>query len=304
MENDNLMLLNDILGKIKIVINRYGEENFYIAFSGGKDSTILSALIDMAIPGNNIPRVFSDTGIELEMIRNFVDELASEDKRIEIIRPSVPIRQMLEKEGYPFKSKLHSGMVDKYQRKGKITGVKQYLGERPDKAPWSSQNSCPAKLRYQFSDDFKLRVSQKCCDKLKKEPVKKWEKENKRIYPILGIMRTEGGQRQNATCMAFKGDTLKRFNPMALATKEWEEWLIKEYGIKICDIYKEPYNFVRTGCKGCPFAKDLQKELEILDRFFPKERKQCEVIWAPVYTEYRRIKYRLKDSCKNEDVLF
>lgn len=64
--------------------------------------------------------------------------------------------------------------------------------------------------------------------------------------------------------------------------------------MKICDIYKEPYNFIRTGCKGCPFAKDLQHELDILKKFFPTEYKQCEIIWEPVYKEYRRIGYRLR----------
>ena len=77
-------------------------------------------------------------------------------------------------------------------------------------------------------------------------------------------------------------------------TKDWEEWFIKTYNIKICDIYKEPYNFLRTGCKGCPFAINIQNELDILEKYFPNERKQCETIWKPVYDEYRRIGYRLK----------
>lgn len=45
---DNEFLLEDRLQKIRQIINKYGEENFYISFSGGKDSTVLSALVDMA----------------------------------------------------------------------------------------------------------------------------------------------------------------------------------------------------------------------------------------------------------------
>lgn len=37
-----------------------------------------------------------------------------------------------------------------------------------------------------------------------------------------------------------------------------------------------------------------QKELDTLEQFFPEERKQCELIWKPLYDEYRRIGYRLK----------
>lgn len=70
-------------------------------------------------------------------------------------------------------------------------------------------------------------------------------------------------------------------------------WLINEYNIEICNIYNPPYNFTRTSCKGCPFARNLQKELDTLEKYFPAERKQCEYIWKPVYNEYRRIGYRL-----------
>ena len=60
---DNEFLLQDRLQKIRQIINKYGEENFYISFSGGKDSTVLSALVDMAVPENKIPRVYANTGI-------------------------------------------------------------------------------------------------------------------------------------------------------------------------------------------------------------------------------------------------
>ena len=58
-----------------MTIKKYGEENFAISFSGGKDSTVLHYLVDMAIPGNKIPRVFINTGIEYSHIVNFVNEL-------------------------------------------------------------------------------------------------------------------------------------------------------------------------------------------------------------------------------------
>ena len=107
-------------------------------------------------------------------------------------------------------------------------------------------------------------------------------------------MRDEGGQRESAVCLSFKGKKLHYFHPLAMVTKEWEDWYINEKGVSICDIYKEPYNFQRTGCKGCPFNKNLQRELDVMERFFPNERKQCEITWKPVYDEYRRLGYRLK----------
>lgn len=71
---ENEFLLQDRLGVIRDTINKYGEDNFYISFSGGKDSTVVHHLVDMALPGNKIPRVFSNTGIEYNAIVEFVRE--------------------------------------------------------------------------------------------------------------------------------------------------------------------------------------------------------------------------------------
>lgn len=292
---DNEFLLEDRLQKIRSVINKYGEENFYISFSGGKDSTVLSALIDMALPGNKIPRVYANTGIELNMIRDFVYEMQKTDDRIEIIKPFVPIKQMLEEEGYPFKSKEHSLYVSEYQRMGDASAYYQrYL--YPDEK--RKRYGCPKILRYQFTPDFNLKISKKCCDKLKKEPLNLWIKQNNKYFTITGMRADEGGSRNNISCFNLKN---KKFHPLVPVTEKWEDWFIEAYNVEICDIYKEPYNFKRTGCKGCPFDIDLQSTLDILEKFFPNERKQCEAIWKPVYDEYRRIGYRLKKRKEDEE---
>ncbi len=100
--------------------------------------------------------------------------------------------------------------------------------------------------------------------------------------------------------MAWK--TKKRFNfqPLIPVTKAWEDWFIEKYNIEICDIYKPPYNFERTGCKGCPFDIHIQRELDTLEKYFPSERKQCELILKPVYDEYRRLGYRLKKKYEHQ----
>ena len=285
---DNEFLLFDRKEKIKSIIEKYGEENFYISFSGGKDSCVLSSLVDMAIPDNKIPRVYANTGIELNMIRNFVFQLAEFDDRIKIITPKVPIKKMLEEEGYPFKSKAHSLYLSEYQRMGEKSGAyKRYMFPEEKRKRYG----CPNCLKYQFTPEFNLKISKKCCDRLKKEPIKKWMKENNKPITITGMLKEEGGSRNNLTCFNTRN---KKFHPLSVVSKEWEEWFIKEHNIKICDIYKPPYNFERTGCKGCPYAIEIQKELDTLEKFFPEERIQCEYIWKPVYDEYRRIGYRLK----------
>lgn len=294
MAND--FILEDRLQKIRQIIGEYGEENFYISFSGGKDSAVLSALVDIAIPGNVIPRVFADTGIELKMIKNFVLKMQKVDNRIVMIESSVPIRKSLERDGYPFKSKHHAHYLERFNRIGMCDSIKHYLGENVKGAVWGKRSTCPKKLKQQFDSNYKLKISDKCCVNLKEKPLDKWAQEHGKPYTILGVMRSEGGRRERASCLSFRGGKLKAFQPMAPLTEEWEAWFIEKFDIKICDIYKPPYNFKRTGCKGCPFALKLQSELDTLEKFFPAERRQCEAIWKPVYEEYRRLGYRLKEK--------
>ena len=153
---------------------------------------------------------------------------------------------------------------------------------------------CPDKLKYQFNDDFKLNISHKCCLELKKKPAKKYVKETGRTIRITGMMKDEGGQRTTLNCILMKDDKLVAFHPLAKVDKEWEQWFIEKNNIELCKLYYPPYNFDRTGCKGCPFNFHLQESLAVMEQYLPSERKQCEMIWKPVYDEYRRIGYRLK----------
>ena len=93
-------ILFDRIEKIKQINEQYDlENNAYISFSGGKDSTILHYLIDLALPNNKIPRVFINTGIEYLDIVKFVKGLAKNDDRFIIINSGINIIFMLEKYG-------------------------------------------------------------------------------------------------------------------------------------------------------------------------------------------------------------
>lgn len=285
----NELILFDRLEVIRKTIEKYGEENFYLAFSGGKDSTVVHYLLDMALPNNKIPRVFANTGIEYNEIVRFVRETEREDERFVIVSPKKNIKATLEEVGYPFKSKDHSSILTEWQRGNRDTvAMKKYLSEE------QSRFTCPKILRYQFTDDFKLKVSKYCCNEMKKKPSHDWQRLNKRPITITGMMREEGGARNHIDCIVTKKDKVVKFHPLSKVTTEWEDWFIEKYNIKLCSLYYEPYNFERTGCKGCPFNPNLQEQLATMSAYFPNERNQCEIIWKPVYDEYRRIGYRLK----------
>lgn len=95
-------------------------------------------------------------------------------------------------------------------------------------------------------------------------------------------------------CVVLNGNSLKKFKPLNPVSNEFEEWFIKKYEVELCKLYYPPFNFKRTGCKGCPFAKDLQESLTTMETYLPNERKVCEYIWKSIYEEYRRIGYRLE----------
>lgn len=289
------LMLFDRIEVIKQANKKYDlENNAYISFSGGKDSTVLHHLMDIALPNNRIPRVFINTGIEYLDIVRFVKELAEKDDRFVMITPNKPIKKVLEEYGYPFKSKEHSHFVGIYQRSGRCKSVKMYLDEYEGGENYKRM-TCPKSLKYQFTPEFGIKLSEKCCDKLKKEPSHKWQKENKKPIAIIGIMMNEGGQRasHSGCVITDKDGKMVKFKPLNPISKEWEEEFIRRENVKLCKLYYPPFNFKRTGCKGCPFSLELQDQLTTMEIYLPAERKQCEAIWKPVYDEYRRIGYRL-----------
>lgn len=118
-------------------------------------------------------------------------------------------------------------------------------------------------------------------------------RKHKKNITISGIRKAEGGQRTNAQCFSRHGGII-RFNPLVPIKNDWIDWYIKRNKIAISTIYLPPYNFVRTGCIGCPFSRTLEKELQILKQYFPTENILAEKLWQPVYNEYRKKNYRLK----------
>lgn len=220
-------ILQDRIAKIQAINEQYDlENNAYIAFSGGKDSTILHYLIDMALPNNKIPRIYANTGIEyIEMIK-FVKSLAITDDRFVIINQTRNIKQTLNQYGYPFKSKEYSLRVEQFNKGNNSNFVMKYItGWNYNKnEPTPSKFVCPKILKYQFEERGKYNYSNKCCYKLKKELTHKWQKENNKKIVITGMRNEEGGNRERLTCITDKG---KKFHPLVVITEEWENEFVE-----------------------------------------------------------------------------
>lgn len=290
-DNEFNFILEDRIAKIKSINEKFDLlNNSYIAFSGGKDSTVLHHLIDLALPKNNIKRVFINTGIEYSYIYKFIKELSKNDNRFIILNSNVNIKKMQNKYGYPFKSKQHSHNISIYQHSGLSKCVRVYLGVDTTNEGKKGFLKCPKQFEYNFTNEFDLKCSDLCCYKLKKNISKKYEKENNKNIAITGMRNQEGGARSLLTCLSNKNT---KFNPLIVITEEFEDEFIKRFNIQLCKLYYPPYSFKRTGCKGCPYALNLQNELNTLYKLLPNEYKQCLHLWQPVYDEYIKIGYRL-----------
>ena len=91
--------------RIREWVNYWGLDGVYISFSGGKDSTVLLHIARSIYP--DIKAVFVDTGLEYPEIRDFVKTFDN----VDIIRPKMNFRQVIDKYGYPFISKEVSECV-------------------------------------------------------------------------------------------------------------------------------------------------------------------------------------------------
>lgn len=302
----------DRIQKIQSVIEKYGEENFYLSFSGGRDSTVLSKLIDVALPENKIPRVFVNTGIEYRKIVDFVAKKKAEDDRIVIVNAGINLKEMLEQDGYPFQSKLTSlryskwkikhdrGIKDEdmppYIRKWlRIEDVYDRNGNPYPQDREGTYKLSPKLMKVVQNDWNDFKISDRCCHRLKMEPLESHVKQSGKTISITGMSRFEGGRRSKIQCLAFTGKTKdepSQFHPFAPVTNAFIDYLIEKYDIRLCDLYYEPYRFKRTGCKGCPFAPRIKEQLDILEQYFPSERKQCEMLFGKVYDIYRECGFR------------
>ncbi len=91
--------------RIREWVDYYGADGVYIAFSGGKDSSVLLHIAREMYP--KISAVYVDTGLEYPEVREFVKR----QENVEIIRPKMNFRQVIIKYGYPMIGKEVAGCV-------------------------------------------------------------------------------------------------------------------------------------------------------------------------------------------------
>ena len=238
----------------------YFNGEVYVAFSGGNDSLVMLHIIRSLYP--DVPAVFIDTGVEFTEVRKFIKSFDN----VVILKPEKNFSQIISEYGYPIISKDVSNAIRLARKNiadGKVTErVKQFSGSmkgsRFNKEKW----------RFLLESDFK--ISEQCCDILKKKPFKKFEKETG-LHGYIGVLASEGGVRLSGYlktgCNNYRFGNSK---PLGFWTHQDILNYIKINNLNMCSVYGTLYfdeiknklrvtGEPRTGCMGCLFGCHLEK---------------------------------------------
>jgi 3'-phosphoadenosine 5'-phosphosulfate sulfotransferase (PAPS reductase)/FAD synthetase len=230
----------------------------YISFSGGKDSTVLLRLAREIYP--DIPAVFCDTGMEYPEVREFARSMPG----VETVRPEMNFREVIEKYGYPVVSKEQS----KYIRQIRTTKSERLRNQRLCGDDKGTLNKLSERWKFLINAPFK--ISDECCDVMKKKPFKRYEKESQRVM-ITGEMASDSRRRKTnymmRGCNAFD---MKR--PKSTPLGFWLERDILEYLRQFSLPYASVYGDIiehngrlittgaeLTGCMFCMFGVHMDR---------------------------------------------
>ena len=174
--------------RIREFCSEYSNNNLYVSFSGGKDSTVLMHIIREQM-GLDLKAVFLDTWMEYPEVRAFVKTFDN----VDIIKPEKTMKEIITQYGWNFPSKDVAEMIEAARRDvpwaiNKLNGL--------------DKDGKPSKFREQYKKwwplvDSPFLISNKCCIQMKERPVAKYEKETGR-HPIIAIMADESARRKEA----------------------------------------------------------------------------------------------------------
>lgn len=151
---------------------QYYEGKVYIAFSGGKDSTVLVNIARKIYP--DIECVFVDTGLEYSAVRDFVKTI----ENVIWLKSEMRFDEVIKKYGYPLISKEVSRDVSVAKRNPNGKTAKRFERDS-DYCKKYGDRYCLE--RYKYLLDAPFDISNQCCNVMKKKPSKKYGKDTKNI---------------------------------------------------------------------------------------------------------------------------
>ncbi len=291
------------------IINRSTYDKILATISGGSDSDVVLDILTRCDKFKKIVYVWCNTGLEYKATEEHLDEL---EKKYHItilrVRPKWPIPIAVKKCGQPFLNKKPvSTYMERLQKHGFKWEDKPYeelMEEYPNcKAAldwWCNKNKSDQHniRRNKYLKEFivanppTFNISARCCDLSKKSIVHEFM--NTKLYglDVYGVRKAEGGVRSTAYESCFNNSSKGNFDEYRPIW--WYKNSDKDEYCETCNIthskcYTE-YGLKRTGCAGCPFGRNFEDELKIMEKYEPKLYMAANAIFKDSY-EYTR-KYR------------
>ena len=256
---------------------RHFNGDCYVSFSGGKDSTVLLSLVKSLYP--SIPIVFVNTGLEYPEIIQFIKT----HKNVTWLKPKYTYKEIISKYGYPIISKEQAAFIDECRN----TKSEKLKAIRMGKEHGISE-------RWKFLIDAPFKISDKCCDFLKKQPIIKFEKENN-LRPYIGNMAADSRKRKQEY-IKYGCNSFETKRPISRPLNFWTEkdiWdYIKQNNILYSEIYNKGYS--RTGCCFCAFGvhMDSPNKFEVMKETHPSLYKHCmEALGMKEVLDFCKISY-------------
>ena len=250
-------------------VSEYGVDGVYVAFSGGKDSTVLLHIVRSLYP--NIEGVFANTGNEFPEIVKFVRK----QENIKWVKPRKSFARVLKEEGFPVISKKTSRMIHDCQNptdkneKSRRLYLSDYTLDKEGNPTNIKNNSFKIAQKHRYLIDAPFPISNKCCDYLKKYPMQDYEKQTGK-KAIIGTQANESKMRESAYlqtgCNNYKGG---KCQPLGFWTEQDILEYIVKFDLEISSIYGEikineegkyyTTREKRTGCVACAYGCSMWK---------------------------------------------
>lgn len=251
------------LEDLKSKFTKIKPQDYYLSYSGGKDSHLLYWFIKEYAKIDNIDVIGCNTGMEFPEILKRIQN--NSDK---VLHPCLPISKVKEKYGIPCFSKEQDFYIYYYQnaiRKGKKPS--KTIQEKID-GTYHTGFCVSKKARDYLKSGDAHNITHLCCHYLKKKPFEDYEKQTGK-KAILGVKGTESTLRRKQYTSCFQKNG--KFTPLWDLTDELEDAIYKKYNIEVPPIY----DYVeRTGCIGCPYGSykgDTIKELKYIKNINEKQ---------------------------------
>jgi len=265
--------------RIQAAVDKYGVDNCYVSFSGGKDSTILSHIaLSM---GLKLEHTFSNTRLEYPECVAFTKEWCrNHGIQLNMVLPDVLPLTVWKKHGYPMFSKESAEILERIRlmkkvnpkKLRKVTGILQRLGYKGKLKTKDGRICVNVKKVKQFLKSKGIKLSAQCCYYLKKKPMKEWQKKSGKYVAIMGVRAQESQMRRTVWvrkgCIYETKDQVV-VHPLIFFRDEDIEAYAKKHNIRFADIYYKGLR--RNGCFCCGFGCHLTEENNFvtLKRLYP-----------------------------------